>query len=100
MNRRLAAVLLSIAALSLPALATTSPLEAPLCSPPAASEAASPSFESPAPLLLTGLCGNCGRIPSCYGRLIGTACTGLTGTPGLCAPTGKVCSGKPECACT
>ena len=99
MKRRFAAVLLAVAALTLPALAATSPLEAPLCSPPAASEAAFPSLEAPAPLLLAGLCGNCGRIPSCYGRSIGSACTGFTGIPGFCEPTGKICSGKPECGC-
>lgn len=101
MNRRLAAVLLSIAALTLPALAATSSLMAPLCSPSAALEAAFPSLESPAPLPLAGSCGTCGRILSCRGVQIGAACTGITGTPGFCEPTGKICSGtqKPECAC-
>lgn len=101
MNRHLAAVLLSIAALTLPALAANPPAEELFCFPPLASEASAPSLEAPAPLLLAGSCGTCGRILSCRGVQIGAACTGITGTPGFCEPTGKICHGtnKPECAC-
>lgn len=101
MNRRLAAVLLSIAALTLPALAANPPAEVPLCSLPSISEVATPSLEPPTPLLLAGSCGTCGRILSCRGVQIGAACTGITGTPGFCEPTGKICTAtqKPECAC-
>ncbi len=101
MNRYVAAVLLALAALTPLALAANSPAEELFCSPSAVSEAAFPSLEAPAPLALAGMCGTCGRILSCRGVQIGASCTGITGTPGFCEPTGKICPAtlKPECAC-
>ncbi|HEV7668581.1 MAG TPA: hypothetical protein VGS22_08665 [Thermoanaerobaculia bacterium] len=100
MNRQLVFALLSIAALSLPALAATPQPEAPLCSSPEASQATFPSYEFPAAQPLTSFCGTCGVILSCRGVQIGAPCTGISGAPGVCEPTGKLCVNHlPQCAC-